>query len=100
MGIFVAIFILLSGINTAKETINHILGKPPEKSLIDDIKNEDILNVEKELGEIKIAVRKNPITETHVIKKDINEKEFIDELRTRNGNLKIILTHPIDDNEL
>ena len=39
MGIFVAIFILLSGINTAKETINHILGKPPEKSLINDIEN-------------------------------------------------------------
>ena len=34
------------------------------------------------------------------IKKDINEKEFIDELRTRNGNLKIVLTHPIDNNEL
>lgn len=34
------------------------------------------------------------------IKKDINEKEFIDELRTRNGNLKIILTHPLDNNEL
>lgn len=34
------------------------------------------------------------------IKKDTNEKEFIDELRSRNGNLKIILTHPIDDNEL
>ena len=34
------------------------------------------------------------------LKKNINEKEFIDELRTRNGNLKIILTHPIEDNEL
>lgn len=34
------------------------------------------------------------------IKKDINEKEFIDELRSRNGNLKIILTHPLENNEL
>ena len=39
MGILVAIFILISGINTAKETINQILGKPPEKQLIDDIEN-------------------------------------------------------------
>jgi len=34
------------------------------------------------------------------IKKDTNEKDFIDELRSRNGNLKIVLTHPIDNNEL
>ncbi len=39
MGILVAVFILISGINTAKETINQILGKPPEKQLIDDIEN-------------------------------------------------------------
>ena len=40
------------------------------------------------------------LTYSITIKKDINEKEFIDELRTRNGNLKIVLTHPIDNNEL
>ena len=34
------------------------------------------------------------------LKKDINEKKFIDEIRCRNGNLKIILTHPIDNSEL
>ena len=28
--------------------------------------------------------------------KNINEKEFIDELRCRNGNLKIVLTHSIE----
>lgn len=39
MGIFVALFIIFSGINTAKDTINQILGEPPEKSLIDDIEN-------------------------------------------------------------
>lgn len=38
MGIAVAIFILFSGYNTAKETLNSILGGPPEKELIDDIK--------------------------------------------------------------
>lgn len=37
---------------------------------------------------------------TVYLKDDVNEKEFIDELRCRNGNLKIILTHPIDTGEL
>ena len=39
MGIGVAVFILLSGINTAKETLNSILGTPPDKQVIEDIKN-------------------------------------------------------------
>ncbi len=39
MGIAVAVFILLSGINTARETLNSILGAPPEKQVIADIKN-------------------------------------------------------------
>jgi len=34
------------------------------------------------------------------LKKDINEKSFLDDLRSRNGNLKIILTHPTDISEL
>lgn len=39
MGIFVSLFILYSGISSAKETINQILGMPPEKELIDNIEN-------------------------------------------------------------
>lgn len=36
-----------------------------------------------------------------ILNKDVNEKEFIDELRIKNGNLKIILSHPlINSNEL
>lgn len=34
------------------------------------------------------------------IKKNISEKEFIDEIRSRNGNLKICLSHPMDTGEL
>ena len=34
------------------------------------------------------------------LKKNINEKEFIDKLRVRNGNLKIALSHPLTDQEL
>lgn len=35
-----------------------------------------------------------------ILNKDINEKKFIDDLRIRNGNLKIILTHPIEESDL
>lgn len=35
-----------------------------------------------------------------ILKSNINEKEFIDELRTRNGNLKIALSREIDDQAL
>ncbi len=37
MGIAVAVFILFAGFNAAKETLNRILGEPPEKELIDDL---------------------------------------------------------------
>ena len=33
-------------------------------------------------------------------KNDINEKEFIDEIRIRNGNLKVILSHELDGTEM
>ncbi len=49
MGIGVAIFILISGINAAKETINIILGTPPEKHIIDSIK-DIILSYEQFVG--------------------------------------------------
>lgn len=34
------------------------------------------------------------------VKKDINEKEFIDKLRIKNGNLKIVLSKPLEENNL
>lgn len=39
MGVAVSLFIVWSGINSAKETIDEILGKPPEKELILEIEN-------------------------------------------------------------
>ncbi len=39
MGVFVSLFILWSGITSAKDTINEILGKPPEKELIENLEN-------------------------------------------------------------
>ncbi len=39
MGILVSLFILWAGISSARDTINEILGKPPEKELIDNLEN-------------------------------------------------------------
>lgn len=39
MGILVAFFILYSGISSAKNTLNDILGTPPEKELIEEIES-------------------------------------------------------------
>ncbi len=49
LGIAVSVFILYSGIMSAKETIDQILGAPPEKELIDDIENI-ILSFEEFVG--------------------------------------------------
>jgi hypothetical protein len=34
------------------------------------------------------------------VKNNINEKEFIDKLRIKNGNLKIVLSKPLEENNL
>lgn len=34
------------------------------------------------------------------MKKNVNEKEFIDKIRVKNGNLKVALSHPIIEEEL
>lgn len=49
MGLLVSVFILWSGLNSAKETIDEILGKPPEKSLIKELE-ENILSVDEFMG--------------------------------------------------
>lgn len=35
-----------------------------------------------------------------VLNSDVNEKEFIDEIRIRNGNLKVLLSHKIDGTDM
>ena len=39
MGVLVSLFILYSGIVSAKDTLNEILGTPPDKKLIEEIEN-------------------------------------------------------------
>ena len=33
------------------------------------------------------------------LKPEINEKEFMDKIRVKNGNLKVLLSHPLDESE-
>jgi len=40
------------------------------------------------------------LTYNVVLKEGIDEKKFIDELRIKNGNLKIVLTHPLVEGEV
>lgn len=49
MGILAALFILYSGISSAKNTLNDILGTPPEKELIEEIENT-IMSFEEFVG--------------------------------------------------
>ncbi len=49
IGILIALYILYSGITSARDTLNQILGSPPEKELIDNIEKE-ILSVEGFVG--------------------------------------------------
>ncbi len=49
MGLLVALFIMYSGISSAKNTLDQILGMPPEKELIADIENS-ILSFQEFVG--------------------------------------------------
>ena len=40
------------------------------------------------------------VTYNILLNKNINEKEFLDELRIKNGNLKILLSQPLGNGEL
>lgn len=40
LGVFVAGFILIAGINILKDTVGELLGKPPEKELVEAIENK------------------------------------------------------------
>lgn len=45
-GIIVALFIIYTGINTARDTLNPLLGQRPDKTLFDNIRNEVLKNKE------------------------------------------------------
>jgi len=65
---------------------NDIFDKYVEKYSLENVKTVNLGSL------FEITYRLN-------MKKDIDEKEFIDDLRCKNGNLKIILTQPIENNE-
>ena len=64
--------------------------------LLDDYTNENKLIVSKTTNMGSMF----ELTYNVVLKNNINEKEFIDKIRVRNGNLKVSLTHPLVEQEL
>lgn len=49
MGVLVSLFILWAGLSSAKDTLDEILGRPPEKKLIEELENT-ILSFEEFIG--------------------------------------------------
>lgn len=70
------------------------------QNVFDEIFNKYLNNVR--LDSVKTINMGSLFELSYVVneKNNINEKEFIDELRVRNGNLKIILSRELDTNEL
>lgn len=68
--------------------------------VFDDIFKEYTTNVELESVKTTNMGSMFDLKYRITLNKGINEKKFIDELRVKNGNLKIILTHPIEESEL
>ena len=68
--------------------------------VFDDIFKEYTTNVELESVKTTNMGSMFDLKYRITLNKGINEKKFIDELRIKNGNLKIILTHPIEESEL
>lgn len=68
--------------------------------VFDDIFKEYTTNVELESVKTTNMGSMFDLKYRITLNRGVNEKKFIDELRVKNGNLKIILTHPIEESEL
>ena len=99
------LIILLSKINIFENNKDKLLKITiPENLDYTDIFNEefnDYLN-NYEISQVKTTNMGSLFEITYIIniKNNINEKEFIDKLRIKNGNLKIVLSRPLEDNNL
>ena len=68
--------------------------------VFDDIFKEYTTNVELESVKTTNMGSMFDLKYRVTLSKGINEKKFIDDLRVKNGNLKIILTHRVEESEL
>lgn len=109
MGIAVSIFIILAGINAAKETLNRILGEPPAPELITDIEaailsHEDFVGIHDLMvhnygpGRLFASVHVEVPQDIDIVhcheKIDLCEKEIYDNL----GVALVIHMDPMDVN--
>lgn len=65
------------------DVFNDIFGKYIDKYSLEQVKTTNMGSL------FDLTYRVN-------LKKEIDEKKFIDEIRVRNGNLKVILSHPLE----
>lgn len=69
-------------------------------TVFDDIFSEYAKKVELEQVKTTNMGSMFDLTYRVILNKEVNEKKFIDDLRVKNGNLKIILTHPLEESDL
>ena len=100
--IFVLIFSNISIFENNKEKILKIT--IPENLDYTEVFNDEFNNYldKYEISQVKTTNMGSLFELTYLVnvKKNINEKEFIDKLRIKNGNLKIVLSKPLEDNIL
>ena len=100
--IFVLIFSNINIFENNKEKILKIT--IPENLDYTEVFNDEFNNYldKYEISQVKTTNMGSLFELTYLvnIKKNINEKEFIDKLRIKNGNLKIVLSKPLEDNIL
>ena len=100
--IFVLIFSNINIFENNKEKILKIT--IPENLDYTEVFNDEFNNYldKYEISQVKTTNMGSLFELTYLVnvKKNINEKEFIDKLRIKNGNLKIVLSKPLEDNIL
>lgn len=84
------------GTNEAKKLVITIPENLDYTNLFEDLFNKYLDKYSLEKAKTTNMGSLFELTYDIVLKQNINEKEFIDEIRCRNGNLKIILTHTIE----
>lgn len=100
--IFILIFNNIKMFDNTKEKILKIT--IPENLDYTEVFNEEFKEYldKYEISQVKTTNMGSLFELTYLVnvKTNINEKEFIDKLRIKNGNLKIVLSKPLEENNL
>ena len=99
------IIIILNNINIFENNKDKLLKITiPENLDYTDVFNEEFYEYlnKYEINSVKTTNMGSLFEITYIVnvKNNINEKDFIDKLRIKNGNLKIVLSKPLEENNL